>query len=191
LQKNYNNLELLTECITYAAAGMITTREFICAAAWHMLEQPSLRARFLIAPEEERYEMLHEILRVEPIVANLYRQATADIALESNGQRVTIPQGSKINVHIHSSNSDQKVVGEQPLAICPGREIKGTNIPGMLMSFGDGTHRCPGAYIAIQETDIFLQRLLAIDSLHMVRKPSVSWNEMIAAYELRYLTVAI
>jgi cytochrome P450 len=191
IEKNYSNLEILIECITYAAAGMITTREFICAAAWHMLEQPAMRARYLVAPEEERYEMLHEILRVEPVVSNLYRHATADIALESNDVSVTIPQGSLINIHMHSSNSDEKIVGEHPLAVCLGREIHGNNIPGMLMSFGYGMHRCPGAYLAIQETDIFLQRLLAIDTLHMIRKPSVSWDETIAAYELRHLTVAV
>src|SRR6266700_1889092 len=191
IEKNYNDLEILIECITYATAGMITTREFICAASWHMLEQPALRARYRVAPEEERYEMLHEILRVEPVILNIYRHATADIELESNGTHVTIPVGSKINIHMLSTNGDEKIVGEQPLTVCPGREIKGNNIPSMLMSFGDGTHRCPGAYMAIQETDIFLQRLLAIDTVHMVRKPSVGWDEMIAAYELRHLTVAI
>ncbi len=29
----------------------------------------------------------------------------------------------------------------------------------------DGAHRCPGAYIAIEETDIFLMRFLKLDDL--------------------------
>ena len=61
--QGYSEPEILTECVTYGAAGMATTREFICAAAWHMLEQPALRQRYLAAGEDERYAILHEILR--------------------------------------------------------------------------------------------------------------------------------
>ena len=32
IEKGYRNREILTECVTYAAAGMVTTREFICVA---------------------------------------------------------------------------------------------------------------------------------------------------------------
>ena len=78
LSQNYTDAEILTECITYAAAGMVTTREFISVAAWHFLERPELRDRYLATPEEERLEMLHETLRLEPVVGNLYRRATAD-----------------------------------------------------------------------------------------------------------------
>lgn len=59
------------------------------------------------------------------------------------------------------------------------------------MSFGDGHHRCPGAYVAIQETDVFLRRLLALEGLRIERKPSVSWNDLVAGYELRGFTVAV
>ncbi len=48
LSQNYTNAEILIECVTYAAAGMVTTREFICIAAWHFLEHPELRVRYLI-----------------------------------------------------------------------------------------------------------------------------------------------
>src|SRR5579859_7441027 len=64
LSQRYSDPEILTECVTYAAAGMATTREFISIAAWHLLEHPDLRARYLAAPEEERLEMLHETLRL-------------------------------------------------------------------------------------------------------------------------------
>ena len=62
LAQGYRDHEILTECVTYAAAGMATTREFISAAAWHFLENPPLRARYLAAPEEERVAILHEML---------------------------------------------------------------------------------------------------------------------------------
>jgi cytochrome P450 len=54
-----------------------------------------------------------------------------------------------------------------------------------VMSFGDGHHRCPGSYIAIQETDIFLQKLLMLTSLRVERAPSIGWNETIKSYEVR------
>ena len=72
IAQGYSDAEILTECVTFAAAGMVTTREFICAAAWHLLEQPELRARYLAGTEEERYAVLHEVLRLEPVVGHLY-----------------------------------------------------------------------------------------------------------------------
>lgn len=188
---NYNDVEILTECVTYAAAGMATTREFISAATWHFLEQPTLRQRYLVAPEKERYAILEEILRLEPVVSHLYRRATSDITFEHNDTSYTIPQDAKIDLHIHNTNTDQGVVGEQPLTICPMRPLRDERIPHALMSFGDGHHRCPGSYIAIQETDILLRRLLAFDSLHIVRTPDLSWRDLISSYELRNFIIAL
>ena len=191
LAQNYNAAEILTECITYAAAGMATTREFISVAAWHFLEHPALRERYLTAPEEERLEILHETLRLEPVVGNLYRRVMEDISLESEGKQVVIPAGDLINIHIYNTNADETVVGEEPQALCPGRTISGANIPSMLMSFGDGHHRCPGSYLAIQETDIFLKQLLALETLHMERPPSLNWNDLTTGYEIRDFMVGV
>ncbi len=191
LAQNYSNAEILTECITYAAAGMVTTREFISVAAWHLLERPELRTRYLASTEDERYAILHEILRVEPVVTRLYRRTTEAIKLEQEGEPIVIPQDAKVAVEINSSNADESIVGELPLAVCPGRAIQGDRVPEMVMSFGDGVHRCPGAYIAIQETDILLQRLLALDTLHIVSKPSIRWNALTTGYELRNFEIAV
>jgi cytochrome P450 len=191
LAQNYSNAEILTECITYAAAGMVTTREFISVAAWHLLERPELRKRYLIAPEEERHAMLHEILRVEPVVTRLYRRATDAIELENEGAPIIIPPDAKVTIEIDASNADESIVGDLPLAVRPRREMKGDRVPEMVMSFGDGVHRCPGAYIAIQETDIFLQHLLAIPSLRIVSKPSIRWNTLTTGYELRNFDIAV
>jgi cytochrome P450 len=186
-----NDGEILTECITYAAAGMATTREFISAAAWHFLEHPELRERYLAAPEEERHELLSEVLRLEPVVGNIYRRATADLHITSNGAQVVIPAGAKIDLRVHGTNTDESVVGEHPLEICPGRALKGDNIPAAVMSFGDGHHRCPGSYIAIQETDMLLRRLLVLDGLRIERLPDLSWNDLVTGYELRKFIIAI
>lgn len=191
ISKGYGDGEILTECLTYAAAGMATTREFISIAAWHLLEQPSVRERYLASDEEGRHALLQEILRLEPVVGHLYRRATADIRLENGDGFITIPAGSLIDLHTYAANADESVTGECPMMIEPGRELRAEKVGPAVMSFGDGSHRCPGAYVAIQESDIFLRRLLALDDLRIEKKPSVSWNDLVAGYEVRGFTVAV
>jgi cytochrome P450 len=169
---------------------MVTTREFIVVAAWHLLESPALRARYITGQEEARYTILNEILRVEPVVGVLYRRASADLQLEYGNQSFTIPDGDLIHLYIHAANTDESVVGEEPLSVCPDRTLhKSAQLP--VMSFGSGRHRCPGAFIAIQETDIFLRKLLAIDDLRLVSEPTVAYKKLIEGYEVRNFIVAV
>lgn len=191
LALGYRDREILTECITYAAAGMVTTREFISMATWHMLEQPTLRTRYLAAGEDERMTILEEILRLEPVVGHLYRRATDDIQLSTGDESVTIPQGALVDLHIHAANTDERIIAEHPYAICPDRELRGERVNPELLSFGDGAHRCPGSYIALQETDIFLRRLLALDGLRMEHAPTLRWNDLVTGYELRDFPITI
>ncbi len=191
LSLNYTDTEILTECMTYAAAGMATTREFIGLAAWHFLEHPALRAHYLAASEGARQMILEEILRLEPVVGNLYRRTTEEIHLDSNGQQVIIPQGELVNIDIYQANRDETAVGEHPEMLCPARTLKDERIPQAVMGFGDGRHRCPGSYIAIQESDIFLQRLLALDGLKIERPPTVTWNNLVTGYELRNFIITL
>lgn len=191
LAQGYKASEILTECVTYGAAGMVTTREFISVAAWHMLEHPALRARYLAASEAERYDLLEEILRLEPVVGHLYRRATADLHLESQGASITIPRGDLIDLHLDAANTDEAVVGEQPLAVCPGRHLLVDRVPPSVASFGDGHHRCPGSFVAIQESDTFLRRLLALDTLRIERPPTLGWNAVASGYELTDFIIAV
>lgn len=185
ISEGYNDLEIVTECIMYGAAGMVTTREFISVAAWHLLEQPELRAQYLAASEDERYEILHEILRVEPVVGHLLRRTTEEVTIQSEGKPITFPKGALLDLHIYATNADELITGEQPQAVCPHRELSSSNISLPLLSFGDGVHRCPGAYIAVQESDIFLTRLLSLSNLQIEQKPAVSWDDSISTYEVR------
>jgi len=170
---------------------MATTREFISMAAWHFLENPDLRLHYLKAEEPERLAILHEILRVEPVVGHVLRTATDELTLTSEGQNYVIPKGAVIDFDIYSANTETTMVGEEPHAVCAGREIHGDQVSGMLMSFGDGHHRCPGAYIAIQETDIFLRKLLAMETLHITKPPSVTWGALSTGYELRNFMIGL
>ncbi len=184
LSEGYTEPEVLSECVTYGAAGMATTREFISAAALHFLERPKLRERFLVAGEPERHAMLGEILRLEPVVTMLERRAVREIRVETEGQTVTIPEGALIALHLDGANADERTVGACPHDIRTDRELP-RGVQPAVMSFGDGHHRCPGSFIALQETDIFLRKLLALPNLRVERAPTVGWNETVKGYELR------
>ncbi|THF86598.1 cytochrome P450 [Deinococcus sp. KSM4-11] len=186
LDKDYSDLEILTECLTYGTAGMVTTREFISVAAWHLLQRPELRADYVHGTEPERHAILHEILRLEPVVNTLYRRAQTDMQI--GGQ--LIPQGSVLALNVPNTNADPTMAGEDAAQLCPGRSLpRGVQAP--VLSFGDGHHRCPGAFLAIRESDVLLRRLLIWNDLRVVTPPTVTYNEVIKGYELRNFRIAL
>jgi cytochrome P450 len=179
LSEGCNKAEILGECVTFAAAGMVTTREFITVAAWHLFSDEALRLAYVEGAEKERVAILHEILRLEPVVANLFRRTTAEVQVGE----ATIPAGALVDIGVAAGNMDPDAVGAEPGEVCPARPLAdGVGDAGL--SFGDGPHRCPGAYIAIQETDIFLTKLFALPGLAMVREPTVRIRPEISSYEL-------
>ncbi|MGJ3509799.1 cytochrome P450 [Enemella sp. A6] len=189
IEEGYSDGEILAECLTYGAAGMVTTREFIVVAVWHLLERPDLMQRYLGAEEAERHQILHEILRVEPVVGHIYRTAVAPITLTDGDESWTIPEGALLDMYVRAANSDTAAVGEHPHSICPDR-TRSRGVRPEVLSFGDGSHRCPGSHIAIQETDILLTRLLQLP-LTIVQTPSLSWVDVVAGYELRNMRLRI
>lgn len=189
LGQGYKPMEILIECVTYGAAGMATTREFISMAAWHLLEDGALRQEYLEADEAGRYRILHEILRLEPVVGHLYRRVAGELVLEDGDERHRIPAGALLDLDIRAANADEDAVGAEPLYLCPHRELaRGVQPPAL--SFGDGPHRCPGAFIAIQETDIFLTRLLRLP-LAVETAPWLEWNDLIESYEVRGFRIRV
>lgn len=190
LDEGCSSVEILGECITFAAAGMVTTREFITVAAWHLFTDQPLRDRYRAAAESERLGILHEILRLEPVVAHLLRRTTAAVELPGGaGESVTVGPGQLIDIDIAATNTDRAAVGADPLAVCPSRSR--TDATAAVLSFGDGAHKCPGATIAIVETDIFLSKLLAIPGIRMHSPPRVGSNDAIGGYTLRDMIVEV
>ena len=119
-------------------------------------------------------------------MGNLFRHTTADVRLGD----ITIPEGALVDVGITAANTDAAAVGDDPQSVCPGRPLTG-GAGDAVLSFGDGPHRCPGAYIAIQESDIFLSKLFAMPGLRLVRAPEVRLREEIGAYEVVGLIVEV
>ncbi|MEU3611990.1 cytochrome P450 [Streptomyces sp. NPDC006872] len=184
LAEGCSDAEILGECLTYAAAGMVTTREFICVAAWHLFDDPRLLERYRAAEEPERLELLREILRLEPVVGRLSRRATAPLRVGES----SVAPGELITVFVDEANADPEVVGRAPDRLRPGRVLaQGAGTAGL--TFGDGAHRCPGAGVAVLEADVLLSRLFALDGLRMTGRPRISFKDEIGGYEIRNLTV--
>lgn len=190
LGQGRSSIEILTECVTVAAAGIVTTREFISLATWQLLSRPALADRYRSGSDRERAAILREILRLDPVVGHLLRRATADIEVGDDAERHRIPAGALISIHIHDVNANPATVSEEPMLLRPDRDITDHRVQPDVLSFGDGHHRCIGTYIAILETDILLNRLLRVPGLRIVQPPRLGWNEIADSYELRDFLLA-
>lgn len=190
LGQGYSNREILRECLMYGTAGMATTREFIVMAGWYLLERADLRDQFLAGDEPRRIALLEEILRLEPVVGSLYRRAEKNITLDDDGRSVWIPQGTLVEIDVRAVNADAVVAGDCPHRLNPDR-APGDKTSASGISFGDGRHRCPGASVALQESAIFLDRLLRVPGIRLERAPTVRWNPVICSYELRDARLAL
>jgi cytochrome P450 len=181
--EGYTDVDILVECVTYGTAGMVTTREFIVMACWHLLRHDRLRARYLIAPQEERFAILNEIIRLEPVVGHLYRRASAEVRITDRGHDWTIQPGDLVDVCVRQANTDPDAAGERRLDLCPARPLP-AGVNAAVLTFGDGAHRCPGQPLAMLETDVLLTRLLALEP-ELVREPELGWDNLIEGYWLR------
>jgi cytochrome P450 len=180
VREGYSDQEVLIECMTYATAGMITTREFIVMCAWHLLEKEDLRRQFLEGGEDVQFAILDEILRIDPVAAYVYRKAEEDMTT-SDGRAVKA--GEQFLVDIRNINLDEEATGGCPFAIDAER-AKRQKMPSNWLSFGDGPHRCPGAQVAMHETRVFIDALLRVPGIRLTRKPTLGWIEDINGYEL-------
>lgn len=188
IQHGYTPTEILTECVTYAAAGMVTTREFITVASWHLLDDRELLGRYRAADRAGRLQILEEILRLEPVVGHLYHRTVEPMTVTWEGVEHELPVGTMLDLDIRAINADAATVGAEPLGMRPGRDMLGRGVSPSVMAFGDGNHRCPGAPIAMMESEIFLSRLFR-DELVAAGAPEVSWSDLTEGYELRRLII--
>lgn len=178
MAKKYPRKAVLIECQTYGSAGMMTTREFIVAAAWHLLEDAHLRSTFLSGGEQVQFAILDEILRLDPVVTHSHRRAIEDFTT-ADGQQ--IKAGSYYAIDLRAANLDPAIVGENPEAIDITRSSR-QRMTSSWMSFADGPHRCPGAQLALHETRVFLDALLRLPGIRLANPPEPSWTG--TTYEL-------
>jgi cytochrome P450 len=186
LDKGYSMKAIIIECMTYAMAGMVTTREFIVMAAWHMFDRPELRERFVSSDADGQLQILQEILRLDPVAAMVFRRADEDVETNTHGK---VSAQSKFAVDLRAVHADEALVGACPYALDPDRAKK-VKQNGTYLSFGDGPHRCPGWQVALEESRVFLDRLMRVPGIRLERAPDMSWSAIVSGYELRNAIVA-
>lgn len=180
IDEGFTDKQILIECMTYATAGVLTTREFIVMVAWHLFERDDLRELFLDGGEDVQFAILDEILRLDPVAALLYRKATTDLT-GPGGE--TVNAGELHAINMRDANTDEAATGACPFALDPER-AKRQRMPSNWMSFGDGPHRCPGSQVALHETRVFIDALLRQPGIRLANKPTVGWCAPIMGYEL-------
>jgi cytochrome P450 len=176
IDQGYSNREILTECVTYGAAGVATTRELMVVAAWHLFDRMDLRMRFLNGDDIDRIAILEEVLRLEPVVGLLYRRTEQNLLLDDDGRPESISAGTLLAIDIRAVNADPTAAGFCPHRLDPNRRIEDHRFPGSLMSFGDGPHRCPGAAVALLESAIFLDHLFRVPGIRLAQMPTITSN---------------
>lgn len=180
LDKKASRKTVVIECMTYAAAGMVTTRELIVMAAWHMLERPELRQSFLEGDEKRQVAILVEILRLEPIAAVLQRRTDP----EDPGTSPVL-----YALDMRAIQADEEAVGPCPHALDPDRAQR-MKMNDAFLSFGAGAHHCPGRHVALHEARVFLDALLRVPGIRLEREPDIGWSDLLMSYELRGAFVA-
>ena len=159
IAEGYTNADILVECVTYGTAGMVTTREFIGMAAWHLLQHPELRDRYLVAQQPERLAILNEIIRLEPVVGHLYRRVQQPLSFDDQGATFTAGPGDLVDLCVRTANADSR-------RSVRNRSTSVRSAPSVRRRRGRTQFRprrppVPGQPLAMMESDVLLHRLLA------------------------------
>lgn len=190
LDAGYNDIEILTEVIMFGVAGVATVREFIAVTALHFFSSPDIQHRFMRSDEEQRYLLLNRILATEPPIGSVFRRALKDIELLVDDRIHIIRRNDKIEFSIYGINSDPRLRSGTTTG-CPVNHARGpaqTRQAGY--SFGAGHHRCPGEYVALVQSDVFLRSLFSVKGLRKVSSPKLSYSTVKAGYSIENLRIA-
>lgn len=153
-------LSLLTQILV---GGNETTTSLITNVMWRLLGDRQLWEQVVANPALVDVAV-EESLRFDPPVLGLYRTATCPVSM--SGTKIEAEE--KVHVLYASANRDPDV-WEHPDEFRLDRDL---NRLRQHLSFGFGTHVCPGAALARTEARIALQKLVAaVPSLRMAGEP--------------------
>jgi cytochrome P450 len=130
---------------------------------------------------------LKEILRLEPMASMIYRRTTDVVTDVMPGP---IPAGTRLTLDIRAANLDEAHVGACPHALDPDRAKRLKGVNDFYLSFGTGEHLCPGRNVALSEARVFLDRLLRVPGIRLVRAPDIHFSAAAGTYELRNCMIA-
>ena len=140
--------DVINFVVLLLAAGNETTTNLIGNATNALIAHPAELAK-LNADPSRIPGMLEEVLRYDPPVQFLYRNATQDVELSG----IQIPAGSIVVPLMASANRDESRFAKADLFDIT-RDAKGH------LSFGLGVHFCLGASLARLEAKIAMEALV-------------------------------
>jgi cytochrome P450 len=153
-------LSLLTQILV---GGNETTTSLITNLLWRLLAERSLWEQVVADPSLVDIAV-EESLRFDPPVLGLYRTTTCPVTMSGT----EIAPEEKVHVLYASANRDPDV-WENPDEFRLDRDL---NRLRQHLSFGFGTHVCPGAALARTEARAALHKLIStVPTLRMAGEP--------------------
>lgn len=142
-----------------------------------------------MAGQPERFAILNEIIRLEPVVGHLYRRAQGAFEVTEGGEAVTVEPGDLIDVCIRSANADAEAVGDDPLSLRPGRPLP-SGVNAAVLTSGTAPTSARDNRSPSSNPMCKLTRLLARTPT-VVTEPEVAWDDLIEGYQVRGLTLRL
>jgi cytochrome P450 len=140
--------ELSVGLVFLAFAGMETTRNQLGLALQTFLRHPDQWALLAEHPELGA-AAVEEVMRVNPTVTWVTREATQDVDLFD----LAIPRGGIVQVLSHASGTDPRAMGPDP-----SFDITAVGRP-VHSGFGGGVHHCLGHFVARTDMSVALPLL--------------------------------
>lgn len=163
--------ELITMGLALLAAGFETTAGQISLMVMIMLADPGIYRKLASQPEILPV-VIDETLRLSPVAPMSFTRAAQERVRLG---RVVIEPGQAIAVSLFQANRDGKVFTEPD-------ELTLDERAWPHLTFGYGSHRCPGAHLARTQLSVVLARLAQrFPALRLADDPDpVSWKQGIA-----------
>lgn len=132
----FTDAELLSTIGLLISGGVDTTTSLTGAVLVHLSQHPEVRERLKVAPDL-LVDATDEFLRAFPSTTSMARTATADTALGG----CPVKAGERILLPWVAANYDPEVFPAP-------REVQLDRDASRHLSFGTGSHRCPGSHLA-------------------------------------------
>lgn len=162
----YDDTELAGMIRLLLIGGHVVPRNFLCSAAFHLAQDPALRARLAAEPALTR-PLIEELLRFYAPNQALVRRTTCPVTIGGRDLPADVP----VALNFLSANRDEAVF-DRPMEFVPDRQ------PNRHIAFGIGPHVCIGQSVARMQARLTLALLAAAPGLAVAEPPvRARWTE--------------
>jgi cytochrome P450 len=163
-----DDIELCDDAMTLLIAGEGTSAAGLAWAFERLLRHPEALARAREGDDRYLDAVVHETLRVRPVIPAVARQLQAPVELG----RWRLPAGVTV-IPVGSLVHSDPTLYPQPERFMPERFLdNNSNLTYTWIPFGGGRRRCPGAALAALEMRVALRTILQRTTLRADRAQS-------------------